>query len=171
MLRDTGRLGFIAPSLWTMNDYGAGLRSYIATTKHLDRWIDFSAFQVFEEATTYTALQFFSKASNEAVQVAYAPSGAIPENPWEGDGCSLPYAKLDFGNRWLLLMGDERSLIDKLYNKCKRLDDPENTNNIFVGIQTSADSIYHLKKLPQTNTCVNRRRKKTLHTKWRSKTK
>lgn len=147
LLRDTGRLGFIAPSLWTMNDYGAGLRSYIATTKHLDRWIDFSAFQVFEEATTYTALQFFSKASNEAVQVAYAPSGAIPENPWEGDGCSLPYAKLDFGNRWLLLMGDERSLIDKLYKRCKRLDDATHTAGIFQGMVTSADPVFHLEKI------------------------
>ncbi len=44
----------------------------------------------------------------------------------------------------MLLTGDERALIDRLYQRCKRLDDPALTSNIFVGIQTSADAIYHL---------------------------
>jgi hypothetical protein len=44
---------------------------------------------------------------------------------------------------------EERNLIDRLYQRCKRLDDPANTSNIFVGIQTSADAIYHLTKKGQ----------------------
>ncbi len=47
----------------------------------------------------------------------------------------------------MLLTGKERALIDRLYHRCKRLDDPAHTSSIFVGIQTSADSIYHLKRL------------------------
>lgn len=52
-----------------------------------------------------------------------------------------------FGERWLLLTGKERDLIDNLYESCTRLGDPVNSENIFVGIQTSADAIYHLRKL------------------------
>lgn len=37
-------------------------------------------------------------------------------------------------------------MIDGLYKRCLRLDHPSHTSNIFVGIQTSADAIYHLKK-------------------------
>lgn len=59
----------------------------------------------------------------------------------------MPYEKLGFGDRWLLLSGAERSLIDKLYKRCKRLDDGENTSQIYQGLITSADAIYHLKKL------------------------
>jgi hypothetical protein len=52
-----------------------------------------------------------------------------------------------FGDRWLLLTGEERALIDRLYERCKRLDHPDHTSSIFVGIQTSADDIYHLKRI------------------------
>jgi hypothetical protein len=52
-----------------------------------------------------------------------------------------------FGERWLLLTGEERALIDRLYERCKRLDDPEHTKQIFQGLITSAYAIYHLKRL------------------------
>lgn len=147
LLNGQGRLGFIAPSLWVTNEYGEGLRDLVAAGQNLDRWIDFKAYQVFEEATTYTALQFFTKARNDAIRVAEAPKGEIPVEPWAQAGAMLPYGKQVFGDRWLLLTGEERALIDRLYARCKRLDAPEHTSNIFVGLQTSADAVYHLKRL------------------------
>lgn len=155
LLNPQGRLGYIAPSLWIMNEYGEGLREWIARGRHLHRWIDFKAYQVFEEATTYTALQFFTKAPNEAIEIAEAPAGEIPEAPWEKPDCALAYGRQVFGERWLLLTGEERALIDKLYKRCKRLDDPAHSSSIFVGIQTSADDIYHLtKKAPGLYICT-----------------
>jgi hypothetical protein len=71
-------LGYIAPSLWITNEYGEGLRQRVAAGRNLDRWIDFKAYQVFEEATNYTALQFFTKARNDAIRVAVAPTGEFP---------------------------------------------------------------------------------------------
>jgi hypothetical protein len=147
LLNKNGRLGYIAPSLWTVNEYGEGLRGLLAQTKELDRWIDFKSFQVFEEVTTYTALQFYSKSPQQAVQVAQCPDGIVTDEPWATEHAKLPYAKLAFGDRWLLLTGAERAIIDKLYERCSRLDDPRNTSSIFVGIQTSADAIYHLQYL------------------------
>jgi hypothetical protein len=47
-------------------------------------------------------------------------------------------------DRWLLLAGRERALIDRLSATCRRLDDPTVTTNIYQGLITSADAIYHL---------------------------
>ncbi|MGH7054171.1 MAG: Eco57I restriction-modification methylase domain-containing protein, partial [Stellaceae bacterium] len=149
LLNSHGRLGYIAPSLWITNEYGEGLRAVVGTGRNLDRWIDFKAYQVFDEAMNYTALQFFTKAANHAIRVTEAPRGEedIPPDPW-GDGRrALAYGKQVFGERWLLLTGDERALIDRLYQRCKRLDDPQHTKQIYQGLITSADAIYHLKRL------------------------
>lgn len=147
LLNKDGRLGYIAPSLWTTNEYGDGLRTVIAAGQNLDRWIDFKAHQIFVESTTYTALQFFTKTRNDTIRVAEAPTGEIPDNPWADTGRALPYGHQTFGDRWLLLTGEERALIDRLYERCNRLDDPAHTEQIFQGLITSADAIYHLRRL------------------------
>lgn len=147
LLNDNGRLGYIAPSVWQMNEYGAGLRGFVEQGRHLWGWIDFGSHQIFDEATVYTALMFFSKEPNTHVAVVQAPNGVVAESPWEAKDINLPYARLSFGDRWLLVTGKERDLIDKLTKTGRRLDDPAVSRNIFVGIQTSADHIYHLKRL------------------------
>ena len=147
LLNENGRLGYIAPSVWSMNEYGAGLRSVIEDGRHLWGWIDFGSYQIFEEATTYTALQFYSRRPNDRVAVVKAPDGVVAESPWEAEDITLSYDRLSFNDRWLLATGVERDLIDKLIRTGIRLDDRSLTRNIFVGIQTSADRIYHLKRL------------------------
>lgn len=149
LLNEEGRLGYIAPSTWIMNEYGAGLRQFIERGRQLYGWIDFQSFQIFDEATTYTALQFYSCSRNDAVKVAVAGNGVVPEHPWAGNDARLPYEKLGFGGRWLVATGQDRELIDKLYENSLRLEDPVITKNIFVGIQTSADAVFHLTKLAQ----------------------
>ena len=159
LLNDDGHLGFIAPSLWTMNEYGSGLRNRVMSGQHLWGWIDFGAYQVFDEATTYTALQFFSSAPNDAIDTGMARDGVVPEEPWsDGDG-RLTYDRVGFGRRWLLTAGADRQVIDHLAEHCYRLDDPRVTRNIFVGIQTSADAIFHLQRIgPERYECVPRGR-------------
>ena len=127
-----------------MNEYGKGLRDWIMGGQHLYGCIDFKSFQVFDEATTYTALQFFSKASNDNVKVVVAPDGVIPDDPWLTDEAGLSYQDLPFCDRWLMTTGADRELIDRIYGACRRLKHPSLTRHIIVGIQTSADAIYHL---------------------------
>lgn len=147
LLNDSGRLGYIAPSVWQMNEYGAGLRGFVEQGRHLWGWIDFGSYQVFDEATVYTALMFFSRQPNTHVAVVRAPKGVVAESPWEADDIRLPYARLSFGDRWLLVTGKERDLIDKLSKTGRRLDDKALTTGIHQGLITSADHIYHLKRL------------------------
>jgi Eco57I restriction-modification methylase len=75
LLAPGGRMAFIAPSLWPVNQYGEGLRRVVRRGRHLDRWLDFKAHQVFEDVITYTALQFFTREPRDVVRIAAAPNG------------------------------------------------------------------------------------------------
>ncbi|MEQ9109553.1 MAG: Eco57I restriction-modification methylase domain-containing protein [Rhodospirillaceae bacterium] len=151
LLNEGGRMGFIAPNLWLVNDYGLGLRRLLKHTRQLDRWVDFGSHQIFEEASIYTALQFYSKKSNKAVCISPALDGDVTTLNWEDDDNSVPYQELSSEESWILLSKEERTLIKRLEKTCKRLDSKSITKNIFVGIQTSADSIYHLKRLDKNH--------------------
>ena len=147
LLNDKGRLGYIAPNVWVMNKYGVGLRDYVAAGRHLEGWIDFGSHQIFEEATIYTALQYFTKAPSETVQVIRAYDGTIRQELGSEDVAGLPYSKLAFRDRWLMATGEDRAIFDQASKKSRHLDDPRLTKNVFVGIQTSADDLYHLRRL------------------------
>lgn len=146
LLRPGGRMGYIAPSVWTVNDYGRGLRDLVARGRNLDGWLDFRSYQVFEEATVYTALQFFSRAPTTAIRVAEAPKGPsqISPDPWASGG-ALAWGDQDHGDRWVMLAGDTRALINRLARECHPLSAV--TTHIFQGLITSADAIFNLDRL------------------------
>ncbi len=146
LLNERGRMGYICPSLWEMNKYGSGLRGLIERGRNLEGWINFRAFQVFDEAITYCALQFFSKRRNEVVKIAMAVDGEVSDNPWPDHNCELPFEKIGFEERWLLLTGPDRQLIDDLYERCEKLSDYVGNNNISQGIISGAFPIFSLRK-------------------------
>jgi hypothetical protein len=146
LLSQGGRMAYIAPSLWTVNDYGQGLRGLIHRTKQLERWLDFKSFQVFDEAITYTALQFFTAEANEAVKVIISSEGEIGEVDWADSNLSIPVEQLPAESGWVMLGGKERDLVFRLRRDALRLDDTKLTSGITVGVQTSADNYYHLTK-------------------------
>jgi len=41
LLRPGGRMGYIAPSLWAVNEYGEALRNLVRERRALSRWVDF----------------------------------------------------------------------------------------------------------------------------------
>ncbi|WP_293904120.1 DNA methyltransferase, partial [Phenylobacterium sp.] len=45
LLGPGGRMGFIAPSLWPINQYGEGLRGLVRAGRNLERWVDFKSYQ------------------------------------------------------------------------------------------------------------------------------
>jgi hypothetical protein len=64
LLAPDGLLGFIMPHKFWQAKYGEGLRKVIADGKHLRGVIDFKQEQVFQGATTYTAVHVFTKMPN-----------------------------------------------------------------------------------------------------------
>ena len=142
LLNEHGRLGYIAPNVWTMNEYGQGLRESIEAGRHLYGWIDFQSYQVFDEATTYTSLQFFSKQPNDTIKVAFLPDGTLGEDPWGGNDSTLSYEQLTFGDRWLMTTGADRELINKMISKHSTFGSSEKIQAISQGIISGAFPIY-----------------------------
>lgn len=140
LLKPGGRMGFIAPNLWLFNEYGRGLRDLLAERQALERFVDFKSHQVFEDATTYTALQFFATQPRTAIEVADAGSGALADLQFY----PVPYSSLGTG-AWALLDKREQHILDKMRKRSVTL--AEASAQIFQGLITSADSIYHLTKL------------------------
>lgn len=147
LLGPSGRMAFIAPSLWPVNQYGEGLRGLVRSGQYLDRWVDFKAHQVFEDVITYTALQFYTREPQDVVRIAVAPNGETADIDWFDANLAVPYDALSEDGEWLMATGAERALIERLARECMRLDNPLLTTAIFQGLITSADHIYHLERL------------------------
>jgi hypothetical protein len=146
LLNEGGRMGYIAPNLWPTLEYGEGLRGLVHAGRHLEKWLDFRSFQVFEEATIYTAIQIFSRAPAEEIRLAFAPDGDISRADWTDENHSVAYGDISARTPWLIAPRPVRSMIERLGKTGSRLDAPENTSAIFQGLITSADHIYHLKR-------------------------
>jgi type I restriction-modification system DNA methylase subunit len=148
LLNNGGRMGYIAPNLWPTLEYGEGLRGLVHAGRHLEKWLDFRSHQIFEEATVYTAIQIFSKAPNEEIRLGFAGDGDISKVDWQDEELALPYSAVAAPLKpWLIAPLRIRELIERLGREGTRLDAPQNTSGIIVGIQTSADHIYHLQKV------------------------
>lgn len=147
LLDEGGRMGFIAPNLWPTLEYGAGLRGVVHEGRNMEKWLDFRSFQVFEEATIYTAIQIFSKTPVDRIHLAFAPDGDISKVDWTDPDGLLPYDEITAPlEPWLIAPAPVRSMIRRLDRDAVRLDQPENTSAIFQGLITSADHIFHLKR-------------------------
>jgi hypothetical protein len=143
LLKSEGRMGYIAPNVWMVNEYGTPLRKLVRQTRSLDRWLDFKSHQIFDEAITYTSLQFFRGSPSEMLTCAFAPDGNAAAVQWE-NADQVPYAELPENEAWTLAPKAEMALIKRLAETCRALKNC--STNIVVGIQTSADHIYHLKR-------------------------
>lgn len=144
LLNENGRMGYIAPNVWLLNEYGRGLRRKLYDTRRLERWIDFKDYQVFEEAITYTALQFYRGRPGHAIACLFAPDGKVAGTNFAKADALVPYADLKSEKPWIFAPLIERRLLEKLEENCPKLGDE---HTIIVGVQTSADHIYHLRKL------------------------
>jgi hypothetical protein len=80
LLAPDGLLGFIMPHKFWQAKYGTGLRKIIADGHHLLSVIDFGDQQVFQGATTYTAIQVFSRKPQRG-SVDYAKIFDLEDGP------------------------------------------------------------------------------------------
>ncbi len=140
LLKPDGRMGYIAPSVWLFNEYGKGLRALVKERHALARFVDFKSHQVFADATTYSALQFFAAQPQPDIAMADARDGDLNRLQFY----PVEYASLGVG-AWAFLTGSEQRVIDKMNENSVALK--EATEQIFQGLITSADHIYHVIKI------------------------
>lgn len=68
ILEKEGRVGFITPSTYFTAVNARLLRGFLSASRHVSKIIDFNGWQIFEGATTYTAVTILSKSPNEIVE-------------------------------------------------------------------------------------------------------
>jgi hypothetical protein len=130
IMGERGYLGYITPSKFSHTRYGKGLRRLIRSSNILYKYIDFKALQVFEEATTYTAVAFFS---HNASSYDYS-------TPKE-----LDRSQINVVNKVVTLSDS----VDQFYHLneietsiYKKFTGPGVEASYFVGVQTSFDKLF-----------------------------
>ncbi len=150
ILNSKGRLTFILPHKFFNAQYGENLRGLISKGKHLAHVVHFGDQQIFEDVTNYTCLLFLDRygiercrfVKVEDLQSWYedevAPSMAIPSNKITE-------------KEWNFVVGPNSNLFDKLNKLSIKLGD---VADIFVGVQTSADDVFIMDLIEETQRTI-----------------
>lgn len=152
LLAPQGLLGFICPHLFWTAKYGEAIRDLIAAGKHLRAIIDFGHQQVFEGATTYTAIHVAGKAGNRGsvdfarflmlgdgkAQCTALDDGKTPEGterfkaPVPAAGATWTFHDPE-ADRWRQSLAGDNPTLASI------------ADELFVGLQTSADTVFLFK--------------------------
>jgi hypothetical protein len=141
LLNKQGKLGFILPHKFFNAKYGEPLRSAIAQGKHLSHIVHFGDQQVFDGATNYTCLLFLDKSGNKEFQ--FEKTGDLEE--WRDTGEATEgtiSASKATASEWNFTVGKGAALFEKLSKMPVKLGD---VAEMFVGLQTSADTVFLFK--------------------------
>jgi len=147
LLSKKGILGFILPHKFFNSKYGEATREFISQNRSLKNIVHFGFEQVFQGATTYTCLLFLSKKSNDKFEFQKVND----LEHWKAIDISEKgeiSSSLAGSAEWNFVIGKEGILFKKLQDCEYKLGD---IANIFVGVQTSADSIFILDFVSEEN--------------------
>ncbi|MDA3614356.1 Eco57I restriction-modification methylase domain-containing protein [Polluticaenibacter yanchengensis] len=143
LLADDGILGYIVPSKFTKVGAGKKLRELLSEKEYLHSIVSFGANQVFADKTTYTCLLILNKKPQNTFQYAEVKS----LNSWKvREPEAVKYAsknteELD-SEVWVLVPPELTSAYNKIATQSEKLVDLIGDENIFNGIQTSANDVY-----------------------------
>ncbi|MDR0584548.1 MAG: Eco57I restriction-modification methylase domain-containing protein [Treponema sp.] len=143
LLKADGLMGFIVPSKFIKVGAGKELRGLIAAHGHLKTFVSFGPYQVFAGKTNYTCLLFLSKNKQDSFQ--YYEINEIEKVklgiPIETD-TTIIKADCLTDDIWVLLPEALSKVYTQIISNGTRLEDIVGKDNIFNGIQTSANDIY-----------------------------
>lgn len=143
LLTDDGVLGYIVPSKFTKVGAGKKLRELLAEKEYLHSIVSFGANQVFADKTTYTCLLILNKQPQKTFQYAEVKN----LNSWKvREAKAVKFAskkteQLD-SEVWALVPPELTNSYDKIVSQSVKLADLIGDENIFNGIQTSANDVY-----------------------------
>jgi hypothetical protein len=160
LLKKDGYLGFILPHKFFTAKYGEPIRKVISAGSYLDEIVHFTDQQVFEGATTYTCLLFLSKKENKKFRFSKVNdlSHWIYAKEAERGDISASNAT---ASEWNFTVGEKAALFERLSNMPVKLGDMA---DIFVGLQTSADTVFLFKDTNISNRKISSLKSKELNT-------
>jgi type I restriction-modification system DNA methylase subunit len=154
LLKPGGFLGFILPHKFFQATYGQGLRKIISEKNALMEVVNFRDNQIFEHSSTYTCLLFLQKSKDRSFKYAEVARLEDPEKQLQiireheehkDDRMRvgrIPKKQVTEAP-WGFSFGEETELLEKLRNLGTTLGDV--ARKIFVGLQTSADTVFIFK--------------------------
>lgn len=143
LLNEDGILGYIVPSKFTKVGAGKKLRELLEEKEYIQSIISFGANQVFADKTTYTCLLTLTKKPQKTFQ--YAEIKSLKKWKIREQGAiqfdSKATNALD-SDVWVLVPSELTSAYNSIVSQSVKLVDLVEDDNIFNGIQTSANDIY-----------------------------
>lgn len=152
LLKENGMLGYIVPSKFMKVGAGQKLRKLIAEKKCLESVTSFGACQVFSDKSNYTCLLILKNSMHEVYrydEVQNLEKWQLVEKSTIKSGLK-PISNLD-ETTWVLLTDEMEPVYKKLEEQSKPLVEILGEDNIFNGIQTSANSVYIFQPIKEEN--------------------
>jgi hypothetical protein len=145
LLAPGGRLGFIVPNKFLKLEYASRLRGLLAQYDLVEEILDFGDIQLFPGATNYTCVLVLQRGRTQSdFEYRHAAHGTIGAREAlrsaQGSEPTRVEAKNLNTDPWILATGEEARILAAAGQQSARLD--AITEQIFVGLQTSADAIY-----------------------------
>jgi hypothetical protein len=138
LLNDSGVLGFILPHKFFNEHYGKPLRALLSRGRHVNQIVHFGDQQVFS-STTYTCLLFLQKSGTDSCVFEVVRNLKAWRANGESENRTVPAERFS-DQEWTIAVGKGAGLFERLGNSYPSLG--EVTSEIFVGLQTSADTVY-----------------------------
>ncbi|MDL2311465.1 Eco57I restriction-modification methylase domain-containing protein [Bacteroidales bacterium OttesenSCG-928-B11] len=143
LLTEDGVLGYIVPSKFTKVGAGKNLRKLLTENEYIYSIVSFGANQVFNDKTTYTCLLILSKKQHATFQ--YAEVNNLEK--WKvREPESMKFSEKKTSDLtddvWILVSPELTNVYDKIVTQSIKLVNLVGDENIFNGIQTSANNIY-----------------------------
>lgn len=152
LLKDDGSLGYIIPSKFMKVGAALKLRDLISKNHYLSELVSFGANQVFDGKTTYTCLLILSKQDNQNFKYEEISNISRWRGRTELNVVTDRQAESISSDTWALFSKEFDSLFNKIHRDGYTLSDAVGSDNIFNGIQTSANTTYIFQPIEITET-------------------
>lgn len=143
LLKPKGYFGYIVPSKFTKVGAGKKLRELLVSNKSVEQIISFGANQVFHDKTTYTCLLILK--NDKQKELNYLEVDSLKNwkirkiNDEHFD--SVTFDELE-KNDWILVPSNLKPVFNAINKQSETLGKLIGSDNIYNGIQTSANNIY-----------------------------
>ena len=147
LLKPKGTIGYILPHKFLNAKYGEPIRERLAKGRNVSQIVHFSDEQVFDGATTYTCLLFAKKEPQTSCEFVSVED--LDEWQKTGVGLKAQIPSASFSpSEWNLSAAEGADLFKRLTLFPDKLGDAA---TLFVGLQTSADTVFLFKECKLSN--------------------
>lgn len=154
LLKENGKLGYIVPSKFMKVGAAEKLRKLITEGKHLQSFLSFGAFQVFSDKSTYSCIIVLQKKEIPVFQFSEVENFKAWRVRGEGAISTSRKEASCIGNAtWVLCSDSYQNLFDDIWGCSAPLRNILGDDNIFNGIQTSANKVYVITPIGEENDC------------------